>query len=75
MKTLELDIFSDTDEDEVMKYLRVLEDKHLIGLRKSKSTVLPGESLTVEQLNKQIEKSEMSRAYTPKEAREYLGIN
>ena len=74
MKTLELDIFSDSDEDEVMKYLRVLEDKHLIGLRKSKSTVLPGESLTVEQLNKQIEKSEMSRAYTPKEAREYLGI-
>ncbi len=74
MKTLELDIFSDTDEDEVMKYLRVLEDKHLIGLRKSKSTVLPGEPLTVEQLNKQIEKSETSRAYTPQEARKYLGI-
>ena len=55
MKTLELDIFSDTDEDEVMKYLRVLEDKHLIGLRKSKSTVLPGEPLTVEELNRQID--------------------
>lgn len=74
MKTLELDIFSDTDEDEVMKYLRVLEDKYLIGLRKSKSTVLPGEPLTIEQLNRQVEKSEKSRAYTPQEAREYLGI-
>ncbi len=74
MKTLELDIFSDTDEDEVMKYLRVLEDKHIIGLRKSKSTVLPGEPLTVEQLNRQIEKSEMSKAYSSQEARKYLGI-
>jgi hypothetical protein len=74
MKTLELDIFSDTDEDEVMKHLRVLEDRHIIGLRKSKSTVLPGDPLTVEQLNRQIEKSEMSRAYTPQEARKYLGI-
>lgn len=74
MKTLELDIFSDTDEDEVMKYLRVLEDKHLIGLRKLKSTVLPGEPLTIEQLNRQVEKSEKSRAYTPQEARKYLGI-
>jgi hypothetical protein len=74
MKTLELDIFSDTDEDEVMKHLRVLEDRHIIGLRISKSTVLPGDPLTVEQLNRQIEKSEMSRAYTQQEARKYLGI-
>ena len=74
MKTIELDIFMDSDEEEVMKYLQVLEAKHLIGLRKSKSTVIPGDRISVEQLNRQIEKSERSKSYTPQEAKKYLGL-
>ena len=74
MKTIELDIFVDSDEEEVMKYLQVLEAKHIIGLRKMKSTVLPGEPLSVNELNRQIEKSEMSKSYNVQEARKYLGL-
>ena len=74
MKTIELDIFVDSDEEEVMRYLQVLEAKHIIGLRKMKSTVLPGEPMSVNELNRQIEKSEMSKSYNVQEARKYLGL-
>ena len=74
MKTIELDIFVDSDEEEVMRYLQVLEAKHIIGLRKMRSTVLPGEPMSVNELNRQIEKSERSKSYNAQEARKYLGL-
>lgn len=65
----------DSDKEEVRKHLQVLEAKHIIGLRKMKSTVLPGESLSIDELNGQIEKSEMGKSYNAQEAKKYLGLN
>jgi hypothetical protein len=74
MKTIELDIFVDSDEEEVMKHLQILEAKHLIALRKTKSSVLPGNPLPIDELNRQIEKSEMSKSYNAQEAKKYLAL-
>ncbi|GAB3316780.1 hypothetical protein GCM10027299_07440 [Larkinella ripae] len=74
MRTIEVNILADDDEEFVMNILNALAQKRIIAINTPKETVRPGKPMTVNELNWMIDESEQSRSYSVEEAKAMLGI-
>lgn len=74
MRTIEVNILADDDEEFIMNILNALAQKQLIEINVHKSAVRPGKPMTAEALNRLIDESEQSRSYSVEEAKAMLGL-
>jgi hypothetical protein len=74
MKSIQINILSDSDETEVMNLLSFLEKKAVISVGSIKNISIPGKPITVDELNEQLEISRKSKSYTAQEAKILLGL-
>lgn len=74
MKTYELTIVSEADEEHVLGTLRDWEQKQIIQFTNTDSPIFPGKPYTVEELDKLIEDAQKGPFYTVEEAKSYLGL-
>ena len=74
MRTIEVNILADDDEEFVMNILNALAKKRIIEINRIKDVTRPGKPMTTEELNRLIEESEQSRSYSVEEAKVMLGL-
>lgn len=76
MKVLEINIYTDSEEALILEALKELESKFNMKVKPSfkRSLALPGEPMTVKELNDQIDKSEKSKLYSFEEAKVYFDV-
>jgi hypothetical protein len=74
MRTIEVNILADDDEEFVMNILNALAKKRIIEINRIKDVTRPGKPMTTEELNRLIEESEQSRSYSVEEAKAMLGL-
>jgi hypothetical protein len=74
MRTIEVSILADDDEEFVINILNALAQKRIIGINMHKDVVRPGKPMTSEELNRLIDESEQSRSYSVEEAKAMLGL-
>ena len=74
MKSIQINIFSNNDEMEVMGLLSFLEKKAVISVGDIRNMSIPGKPMTINELNEQLDISRKSKSYTASEAKSILGI-
>lgn len=74
MRSIQINILSDKDEIEVMNLLSFLEKKDVISMGNIRNLSIPGNPLTINELNEQLDISRKSKSYSASEARTILGL-
>ncbi|RRA99771.1 hypothetical protein [Larkinella rosea] len=74
MRTIEVNILADDDEEFVMNILNALAQKRIIEINLHKDVIRPGKPMTTGELNRLIDESELSRSYSVEEAKAMLGL-
>jgi|GEM_PF-6116739 hypothetical protein len=74
MRTIEIDILSDQDEELILNVLRAFEQQNRVSLKEKNTHCLPGKPFTESEFDQLIEKAEGSRKYSYEEAKAFLGL-
>lgn len=74
MRTIEVDIISDQDEELILSVLRAFEQQHRVSLKEKNTAYLPGKPFTESEFDQVIEKAQSSRKYSYEEAKAFLGL-
>lgn len=74
MRTIEVNILADDDEEFVMNILKALAQKQIIEINTHTGAVRSGKPMTTNELNRLIDESEQSRSYSVEEAKAMLGL-
>lgn len=74
MRTIEVSILADDDEEFVMNILNALAQKRIIEINLHKDVIRSGKPMATDELNRLIDESEQSRSYSVEAAKAMLGL-
>lgn len=74
MRTIEVDILSDQDEELILSVLRAFEQQNRVSLKEKNASYLPGKPFIETEFDQLIEKAQNSRKYDYDEAKAFLGL-
>ncbi|TAE23422.1 MAG: hypothetical protein EAZ91_22440 [Cytophagales bacterium] len=74
MRTIEVDILSDQDEELILSVLRAFEQQNRVSLKEKTESHMPGKPFTESEFDQLVDRAEKSRTYSYEEAKAFLGL-